>query len=220
MKFKPIKFTQLLSGTVLILTSFFFAQNASALVISAEAFGSTSPTTISGASVGQSTTNGDFTITRTGANTTLGNGVDEATTWSFDYGMVALSGPLSSAILTMSLTPTSSLFVTDSFRIEGLTGISTAVFLGLSLGSLQTVSIDLLDFYTSADIISEFYASPVDQIRMYYQDDAVISYARLDLTTAAAPEPLTATLLIAGLIALFCVNKKRATSVNPPETAA
>ena len=59
------------------------------VTITAEASGSVTLTPIPGAAIGDSTTNGAFTITRSGANTTLGNGIDEVTTWTLDFTGIA-----------------------------------------------------------------------------------------------------------------------------------
>lgn len=53
--------------------------------IAAELSGSVSPPTKPNANLGDMITNGDFSIVRTGDSTTLGNGIDEQTDWTFDF---------------------------------------------------------------------------------------------------------------------------------------
>lgn len=201
------KIGNILGGCALAFSSVMLSQQASATVISADASGSTSPTIVPGANVGSSITNGDFTITRTGGNSTLGNGVDEATTWTFDYGTSSIGSTLDSALLTMTVDYRSGLFTTDSFKIQGLSGIGSAALTGLVFYTPITVTVDLLNYYTSAEILSAFNGGVAGQIDMYYQDDAIISYARLDLSSQV-PEPLTITLLLAGLMGLYASQKK------------
>ncbi|MEO0377912.1 MAG: hypothetical protein AAF329_25610, partial [Cyanobacteria bacterium P01_A01_bin.17] len=78
------------------------------------------PVQVSGASVGDTITNGGFTIEQISSplDDTLGNGVDERTSWSFDFtgediGGFLADGPISSAILTLELSPKDSFILTD-----------------------------------------------------------------------------------------------------------
>ncbi len=68
--------------------------------------------------------NGDFTITGNPGAVAVGEGVDEETRWTFDfsaepaYSFFTPAQGLSSAILTLSLTPRDSLITTDLVRID------------------------------------------------------------------------------------------------------
>lgn len=166
-----------------------FQQNGYApSTIFAEVTGSEDPEVIENATPTDTITNGDFVIARTseGNNTTLGDGIDEATTWTFDF-----SGDpnfdnfpntsLAFARLEMNLTPKTTLAALDVVRIEGLTDItSPPEFSGLEADTLTTVQIDLLEYYSSDDIIGIL--SEGGQIPMFYADDAIVSGARLILT--------------------------------------
>src|SRR5918992_1234784 len=96
--------------------------------LSDEATGSTTPPQIPKATLEDTVTNGDFSIKHTlaGNNTTLGDGVDESTIWAFDYssdpnvGTFDTTTPLTSARLTLTLTPKSSLVVLNIVRTQGL----------------------------------------------------------------------------------------------------
>lgn len=171
-----------------------FQQNGYApSTIFAEATGSEEPEVIENASLEQTITNEDFTIQRTseGVNTTLGDGVDESTTWAFDFSGDPNfdnfpSAPLAFARLEMELTPKTTLSALDIVRVEGLTDItSPPEFSGLESGELTTVQIDLLEYYSSDDILEVL--SEEGQIPMYYADDSIMSGARLILTPDVQP---------------------------------
>jgi hypothetical protein len=140
-------------------------------------------------------TNGDFLISPNPACTavtcpTTGDGVDEFISWKFDFtgdpdfASFSSSVPLTSARLTLTLTPRHPLITTDTVRIEGLPDIVTPVIQGLAVGITATIQLDLLSFYTSGDILGVF-AANAGQLPMLYQDDAIVSFAQLDLTQEA-----------------------------------
>jgi len=171
-----------------------FQQNGYApSTIFAEANGSESPQVIPNASLEQTITNGDFTIQRTaeGINTSLGDGIDETTTWTFDFSGDPNfdnfpSAPLAFARLDLTLTPQSPLIIFDVVRIEGLPDItSPPQFEDLPVDTPTTVQIDLLDYYSSDDILGVL--SETGQIPMFYADDSIISSARLSLTPDIQP---------------------------------
>lgn len=163
---------------------------ASRLDFTAEAIGSSTPSTILNASIGQTIQNGDFTIERTGNSTTLGNGIDEDTSWSFDFSDLGTSiNDLSQAELILDLTPNNSLINTDVFGIIGLDTIIIDLIRNLPVGTNQSVSLNLLEFYDSGEIVNVFNANS-GKIPVFYGDDAIVSRAELSLSTGErVPEP-------------------------------
>jgi hypothetical protein len=159
--------------------------------ISAEAIGSPTPDRLEDASLEDTITNGDFVIRRSaeGTNTTLGDGIDKQTTWTFDFSedpdfaAFPTAEPLTSARLTLTLTPKSPLITFDIVKIEGLSGINPAQFQGLPIDTASTIQLELLDFYTSEQILEILNQGSQEQIPMFYSDDAIVSLARLDLTS-------------------------------------
>jgi Polyglycine hydrolase-like, structural repeat len=155
--------------------------------IVASAEGSQSPVQ---ASHPETVPNGDFTIE--GTTGVVGDGIDERTTWTFDFSSdadLALFDPargLSSAMLTLTLTPRNLDVETDFVAIEGLPTISSSEIQGLSVGTAATVTLDLLDFpgYGQSEILSVFTDDNV--IPMIYADDAIVSGASLALTQSDA----------------------------------
>jgi hypothetical protein len=171
-----------------------FLQNGYApSTIFAKAEGGANPQVIENATLEDTLENGDFVIARAseGNNTILGDGIDETTTWTFDYSDDSNfdsfpSTPLAFARLDLTLTPKSTLIVFDILRIEGLTDItSPPEFEGLPTDTATTVQIDLLEYYSSDDILGIL--SENGQIPMFYADDSIISSARLSLTPDVQP---------------------------------
>lgn len=162
--------------------------------ISAEVNGSPEPNLIQNASLEQTVNNGDFVIARTaeGTNTTLGDGIDESTTWNLDFSQDPNfenfpSAPLAFARLELTLVPKNSLVALDIVRIEGLSDImSPPQFQNLPVDTPTTVELELLDFYTSDEIL-EILSSENGQIPMFYADDSIVTSARLQLTSETQP---------------------------------
>jgi hypothetical protein len=180
------------------------------ITISATASGSITPTPIRGESV----INGDFTINYNRfkdlsdpANPidknsfTTGDGVDEETSWTFffnedpNFPLFSFQ-PLTSALLTLTLTPKDKDggITTDAVWIETLDIIGGSTSFDpiqkLPLDVTSTITIELLDnfpSYTSAAILGILFSSVGGRISMHYQDDAIVSFAKLELTQ----EPLT-----------------------------
>ena len=179
---------------------------ASRLDFTAEAIGSSTPATILNASIGQTLQNGDFTIERNGDNTTLGNGIDEDTNWSFDFSDLATSiNDLSQAELILDLTPNNALITTDIFGIIGLDTIIIDLIRNLPVRTKQSVSLNLLEFYDSGEIVNVFNANS-GEIPVFYGDDAIVSRAELSLSTGEkVPEPAsTLGILALGALELIC----------------
>ncbi len=201
---------------ILTTLTFWVPKEALAISIKATATGSSNPTPI----VGGDLQNGDFLILQNPIVPSLptGDGIDEVTEWLFDFSsdsnlaLFPTSSPLDSALLTLTLSPPISV-ATD------VTGVPDGTFINISdipgipaVGTTGTISIDLLDFgFTSVDIINSF--DPVtNTIPWLYGDDAVISYAELELTAEqeieSTPEP-TSTVGMLGLAAMALFGYKR-----------
>lgn len=190
---------------------------ALAVTISSTVTGSSNPTPV----IDSTFENGGFTLTANPGNptvTSLGDGRDENTWWVFDYSndpnlqsfrnAVTAGNAITSALLSVTLQPGG---FNDNFSgAGGGVAISTLASNGLVNvnRSLQTFTIDLLganyNNSTSTRIFNELDASTAsnrnvslapdagqNQILFGYQDDAIISNARLDLTTEEVPEPMT-----------------------------
>lgn len=141
-------------------------------------------------------TNGDFLISGR-ENTRVGDGKDERTDWTFDFtgdpNLSALSTTelLSSAKLTLTLT-TCCKIETDKVTIRSLPSIETNLIMGLPRNTTQTVELELLDFYSSSDILGVLNKGTGGTLPMAYFDDAIVSFAQLELSdtsTQSVPEP-------------------------------
>ena len=159
--------------------------------IAATASGSLTPPT---APPTDTVTNGDFLIGPNPAGGITGDGEDEETIWTFKFAgdpnfpLFSPSRPLTSALLTLTLTPKDYLVITDGVLIEGLGTIGGSTpnapeIQGLPVGVTNTIHMQLLNRlpgYTSAAILGVFSAGG-GQIPMRYADDSVISSAKLEL---------------------------------------
>lgn len=195
--------------------TFFMPSNVLADYITASVAGSTSPSINPSGDV----VNGDFLIKWDGAHPT-GDGIDEATYWTFDFTLdpnfstFSTSVPLQSAQLTLTLTPKRWDVNTDTVRIgtgtPHLPNINTSIIQSLPVNTDSTVYVELLDFYTSDEILNALngayppYAS--GNVPMAYFDDAIVSYAQLDLQSV--PIPPAVCLLGSGLIGLVALRKR------------
>ena len=166
------------------------------------AAGSPSPVT---ASVPNTVVNGDFTNSQATivlGYDIVGDGINEDTTWTLNfnpgYASFDTASPLGSALLTLTLTPGESFVSSDTFAIAGLSSISDPAIQGLSVvGSTRTVQIQLLDYYTSTQIITSLNAHS-GRLDFVYQDDAVVSFSKLR-ADRAPPEPSTIAMIASAL---------------------
>ncbi|KAA3658170.1 MAG: hypothetical protein DWQ04_25925 [Chloroflexi bacterium] len=132
----------------------------------------------------------DFIIIGDPAATHTGDGNDERTDWTFDftihpvYPSFSTSQELKFARLTLMLAPKNKLITTDLVEIDGLHQIATPIIQTLPAnGRVHTVTIELLDYYCSANIL-EILVRHDGQLPMKYRDDAIVSYAHLELSHA------------------------------------
>jgi hypothetical protein len=160
-------------------------------IVATAASGSLTPPT----AVGESVVNGDFLIVRNriDPNLTTGDGSDEETSWTFYFGedpnfsdFRSRSGPLTSALLTLTLTPKNTGIETDVVFIETLsvTAGPELVIRKLPVDVTSTITFELLNeiSYTSAAILGILFSGLEGRILMRYVDDAIISEAKLELT--------------------------------------
>jgi CARDB protein len=157
------------------------------ITITAHASGSLTPPT---GTYPNAITNGDFTITGNPGAVAVGEGVDEETRWIFNFNpdpafaFFTPSQGLSSAMLTLTLTPRDTLITTDAVRIDspGFANI-TGPIQALPVNVTSTIQIDLLAQPTySAVAILAALASGSGKISMVYADDSIVTSATLELT--------------------------------------
>ncbi|MDJ1181867.1 hypothetical protein [Roseofilum casamattae] len=157
---------------------------------------SATPTQVPGANIGDTISNGDCTIERTGANSTLGSGVDERTWWTFDFSDQIESSvkEILKADFVLSFIPQG--ISTDRFRIAGFPSIERADWgVGpLANGQETDLVFNLLDFYQPEQIQSVLNENDF-KLDMFYADDAIITEVQLSLLVDV-PEP-------SGVIALL-----------------
>lgn len=173
------------------------------ITLTSEAFGSTTPGLVESTS---QLVNGDFLIHENALAPWTGDGVDEMTTWRHAFGndpgyatLMQADHTITSAVLTLTLTqffqsgpPTD---VVRPFDIYPL--ISIPLF--LDAGETGTIQFELTDYYSSADL-KGLLAFNNGYIPMVYADDAIVSYARIDIT--AVPTPGSLALFGLGLMAM------------------
>jgi len=173
--------------------------------IAAQAYGNPNPPTAEGINV----VNGDFLIVpnryinddgQVQKAVPTGDGVDEETCWTFyfaeepEFPAFTYEG-LSSALLSLTLIPkdamTSPLGVdrgigTDALWIETLNQIVMKDIFDLDTqlpnDVPSTISIELLNFYNPQDILNILFSNVGGRILMRYNDDAIITFAQLELT--------------------------------------
>lgn len=167
--------------------------------------------------------NGGFTIAASGPSV-VGDGIDDETTWTVDftghpgYGTFNTGIPLTLATLNLTLHPVN----TGTAGPQGVTDdrvgippgnlyITTPAINGLPVGVTSPVSLDLLSFFTSAEILGVFTGNG-GTIPMVYGDDAIVSYAELTLSNdrnGVVPEPSTWLLLSAGMGVILAAGRRR-----------
>lgn len=209
---------------ILSIVSIATASGSAAETVTATASGSSSPTPV----VAPSLANGDFLIVRpldTGHFVTVGDGEDEQTGWTFDFSLdpeLPLFGPatqLESAPLELTITPRPTPntpgppgITTDQLQVGGvplgpfpLPPVVTPIIQSLQVDVTETVEIELLDFHTSAEILAQLNGG---LLPMVYLDDAVVSFAKLNLAKAPKIPVAPWEALVAGASLLLVVGRK------------
>lgn len=158
--------------------------------VSASASGAVAPTT---ATEPATVTNGDFTITGDVTGSTVGDGDAETTTWSLDFttdpDVVSLpdSGTLLVADLELTLTPGSGDATDDTIQVGSLAAVAPTEFANLQSGSTDTVTVDLLGYYSAHQLLDAV-DDGGDVLALTYADDAIVSFAQLTLEAATETE--------------------------------
>ena len=144
--------------------------------------------------------NGGFTIEKSGNDPITGNGIDEITRWNFTYTNPNINS--SSQVISAQLTlifEQKDAGASNDF-VQGDNCGCTSIFVGLyPLNVIDTVQFEMLNLgYESQLFIDHIVA---DGFPMFYQDDAIVSFAELKLTistTLNVLEPNASELWIAG----------------------
>lgn len=211
-----------LTSVTLVAIAFSGAKEAVAISISATAVGSPNPTPLIG---GGDLQNGDFLILENPVIPTLttGDGDNETTRWHFDFidklsvDLFSSSAQLSAANITLTLTPNNLDISTDRTGIilfgDTLESLDVPSLPDVpSIGQTGTVSFDLLDFgFSQSAILNALNSSDSKSIEWFYFDDALVSFAQLDLTVKAVPEPfalmgVTTAMAVGGAV---CMKRQR-----------
>ena len=204
---------------------------SSAAVITSTVTGAVAPVT---QNFPNTVTNGGFTITGNALAPIVGDGIDDTTYWNFNFNGAGLAsfiagGPITSAILTLTVTPRQSGVLDDRVYIGNATGgfipAANPAFIGvqntiptlasLPLNATATVTANLVNFYSPAELLTllqnGFGGSGAGIIPFVYHDDTVTSFASLALTNSVpsgVPEPSTMALMGAGLLGILAWRKK------------
>jgi hypothetical protein len=165
----------------------------------------------------------------------FGDGGDEFTTWRFDFTQDSsflsfdADTKLKSAVLTVERLPIVNSAQGDGIYIQGLPRVTVLPFdPNFKPGSFSTFTLDLLDFYSSEEIMSAFWAdnfidtplprpcngfvcaqgSNIGEIEMGYSDDSVLVSARLELTSTPEPSSVLALMGVGAIAALHRSRRK------------
>ncbi|NJN11404.1 MAG: S8 family serine peptidase [Richelia sp. RM1_1_1] len=159
--------------------------------ITATASGSQTPPT---ATRPETVINGDFEISSNNNNAPeVGDGLDERTFWTFDFTQdpevlaFQRAESITEAKLTLELKVIGGAD-TDTTGIEGSTKyVDSLAIRDLPPNEVKQITINLLDTYTSEEIIGALQAGEFGKFRMYYDDDAIVSGASLELSGEISP---------------------------------
>jgi hypothetical protein len=170
---------------------------------------------------------GDFRV-RNWANNVgpVYDGKDDETNWVFHFAennaersaflrleddLRSTKGRLVEANVYLELTPMHSLISTDEFQLVGLAPINqhvTSAFSELTVGTMQTVHLNLFDFYDE-DELSNYILDRRGIFGASFRDDAILHVAKMDLRSVS--EPTSLFLLSTGLLGLWSTRRKQYT---------
>lgn len=135
--------------------------------------------------------NGDFTIVQNCThleNRVVGDGIAEATTWSFDLSDedVASCYP-ESAVLELELRPVTGDLLGETLRVPGRWAMGLEAIQSLEPGRRQKVAFDMMlrngrpSPYTPSEIRALLLDDPPGRLPMVYELNAIVSSARLTI---------------------------------------
>ena len=130
--------------------------------------------------------NGDFCIVGNENAPTVGDGINETTTWGMDFNedinwnSFHEKKPIIDAKLELTLTPKDDLITTDILNVKGLDPIGNAIFSELPVDETSTVCIDLLEEGYGEKQIRNRLGDGI--LNFEYSDDAILSSAKLKIT--------------------------------------
>lgn len=156
--------------------------------------------TIENAELGEQIESGDYTITRTGTNTTLGNGIDESISWLFDFSndqamlnafLADTSELIGAELILLDVEVADPLAINDLLGVPGYQGMeySTGTRNDSALIELASVanvsdvggrisfSIDLFDHNLDADALMGAFLDDTDNLNPWYNADTWVGDA-------------------------------------------
>jgi|GEM_PF-5405181 len=141
-----------------------------------------------------------------GGNDTVGEGIDDEVRMGFDFtgqadlAILQAASVLTSATLTLTLIPQDGFVSTDTVQLNNLAPINSPLIQALAVGVPATVVIDLLLYYTSAEIVGRLNAQG-GLVGALFQDDSFLTEATLTISGPdALVVPETATWLIVAAV--------------------
>lgn len=156
--------------------------------------------TIENAELGEQIEYGDYTITRTGSNTTLGNGVDESISWLFDFSkektmldafLADTSELIGAELIFLDIEVGDALTTNDLLGIPGYKGMDystgtrndsalielAAVANVPDVGGTVSFSIDLFDHNLDANALMGAFMDDTDNLNPWYKADTWVGDA-------------------------------------------
>lgn len=124
----------------------------------------------------------EFTITPKGEGNP--NCINDYTSWSFDFAGIDFLTPIDQAQLTLQVLPKAEKFDNDRVQIEGLGWIGGIAPDSFAINVEESISLDLLQNYSSVDILSAFTSD--HQLPLRFEDDACVKSATLKLVVTCS----------------------------------
>ncbi|MDX2181226.1 MAG: hypothetical protein SFV18_16645 [Bryobacteraceae bacterium] len=151
-----------------------------------------------------------------GGNDTVGEGIDDEIRIAFDFtgqadlAVLQAALTLTSATLNLKIVPQDGFVSTDTIQLNNLAPINSPLIQSLAVGVPAEVTIDLLTFYTPAEIIGRLNAQG-GLVGALFQDDSFLTEATLTITGPDAlvvPEAATWA-MVALILAAFALLRRR-----------